>query len=102
MDYFEKLNCDMTIRNMAEGTKTQYQSTISDLAKFYSGKDLAMLTEDEVQRYIYWQTQMNFASSYVCSKVSALRFFFEKTLKRDLRRFIIPCPKKDKSLPVLL
>ncbi len=102
MDYLEKLVCDMTIRNLADGTITQYESTIKGLARFYCGKDLAMLTEDEVQRYIYYLTQMNFASGYVSSKVSALRFFFEKTLKRDLRRFIIPCPKKDKTLPCVL
>jgi site-specific recombinase XerD len=45
---------------------------------------------------------LDYAWSYISGTVSALRFFFEKTLGRDLRKFIIPCPKKNKKLPCVL
>ena len=34
--------------------------------------------------------------------VSGLRFFYENTLKKNLRKFIIPIPKRPKELPEIL
>jgi len=98
MDHIEKLICDMTIRNMADSTKTQYVYTVTSLAKYYSGKDLALLSEDEVQRYIYFLCKLH-KSSYVNTLVSGLRFFFESTLKRDLRKVHHSLPQEKQKTP---
>lgn len=102
MNHFkEKLIRDIAIRGMAAPTQNQYVRAVEGLSDFYQ-RDPDLLTDDEVQKYVYSLIKKDYSWGYINSIVSGLRFFFGKTLKRDLRKFTIPCPKKRKKLPEVL
>ena len=97
----QKMTRDMAIRGLKESTQMLYLLAIRTLYEFYQTSP-ALLSDDHVQRFIYSLTERDLAWGTINAYVAGLRFFYGKTLKQDLERFIIPCPKKRKKLPQIL
>ncbi len=89
-------------RNYSDSTARGYLSTVAAFAKHF-GKPPDQLGPDELRRYqAYLLKNRKLAVGTVIARVSALRFFFIRTLKRHEFRQDLPYPKKQQRLPTVL
>ena len=98
----EQFTKSMEIRRLSPRTITSYLNALNRLAAFCTCKALEILTDDEVQDHIYHLVGLKLSWSYINVQVSAYRFFYGITLRKNLRCFIIPCPKARRKLPLVM
>jgi len=89
----------MTVRGMKESTQKSYLNALNNLSKYYPGRSLESINDDEVQEFIYDRVKRKLSWPYINVHVSAFRFFYGKTLRKNLSQFVIPCPKMRKKMP---
>jgi integrase/recombinase XerD len=94
---------DMQIRNLTVGTQQVYVQQISLFARHFD-KSPELLGPEQIRAYqLYLTNEKELSTSSIIVAVSALRFLYKVTLKRDwLLDDVIPAPKKPKKLPVIL
>ena len=93
---------DMTVRNFAPNTQISYLQQVSLFARHFA-KPPEQLGPEEIRAYqIYLADQRKVAVGTRIVAVSALRFLYAVTLRRDWTVQLIPAPKKDHRLPVIL
>ena len=95
----DKFIKDLKVRGKASSTQKSYLNALERLENWYSPNKLEDLSDDEVQEFIYHLVQGKLAWSYINVHVSAFRFFYGISLRKNLRNFVIPCPKMRKTLP---
>lgn len=90
-------------RNYSPATTRGYILAVKQFAKYF-GKSPDLLGSEEVRRYqLYLLNEKKLAPATVEIRMSALRFFYRKTLKRrDLTFDDLPFPKRSKKLPTVL
>ena len=94
---------DMQIRNLSPHTQDSYVQQISQFARYF-GKSPAELLPEDIRTYqVYLTNEKRLASSSILIAVSAIRFLFKVTLKRewDLGE-VVPTCKKPQKLPTIL
>jgi len=93
---------DMRVRNFAPNTQESYLTQVSLFARHF-GKSPEQLGPEEIRAYqIYLAEERKVSVGTRIVAVSALRFFYAVTLQRDWTVQLIPTPKKDHRLPVIL
>jgi site-specific recombinase XerD len=93
---------DMTVRNFAPNTMVAYLKQVSLFARYF-GKSPEQLGPEQIRSYqIYLAKDRNVAVSSRTVAVSALRFLYAVTLKQDRVIEMIPAPKPEHRLPVIL
>src|SRR5262245_51123442 len=94
---------DMRIRNFTEQTQASYCQYVAQYARHFR-RSPDQLGPEDIRAYQYHlvQTRKLSASSLFVA-VSALRFLYGVTLKKDWPiETIIPTPKRETRLPVVL
>jgi site-specific recombinase XerD len=94
---------DMRIRNFTEATQTSYCQYVSQFARHFRQSPERLGPEDirTYQHHLVHERKLSTSSLFVA--VGALRFLYKVTLKRDWPiETIIPTPKRQTKLPVLL
>ena len=95
----QKLVRDLKIRGRSEATIKHYVRIVRDLAKFYH-RSPDQLSQEEVQDYLYHLLKdRHYAYSSANLAAHALKFFYHRTLGRHPYKFLIPVPKRPKTLP---
>ena len=93
---------DMTVRNFAPNTMLCYLKQVSYFAQYF-GKSPDRLGPEEIRSYqIYLAKERKVGISSRTVAVSALRFLYHVTLKQDRIIEMIPFPKQEYPLPVIL
>jgi integrase/recombinase XerD len=93
---------DMTVRNFAPNTQESYLHQV-DLFIRYFDKPPDRLGPEEIRSYqIYLAKERRAAVGTRSVAVSALRFLYRVTLQRDWSFDVIPAPKPETHLPVIL
>ena len=94
---------DMKIRNLALNTQDSYLRQVSQFARHF-GRSPELLGQEEIRSYqIYLTQEKKLAPGSVTIAVSALRFLYKVTLRREWNLDdVIPAPKTPKKLPVIL
>jgi site-specific recombinase XerD len=89
-------------RNYSEITTRKYLQVVTNFAKHF-GKSPDQLGPDQLRTYqAYLLKEHKLAVGTVANYVAALRFFFVKTLRRQLFRDFLPYPKRRDRLPTVL
>ena len=90
-------------RNYSPATARGYILADKQLAEYF-GKSPDLLGSEEVRRYqLHLLHEMKLAPATIQIRMSTLRFFYRKTLKRrDLTLGDLPLPKRSKKLPTVL
>jgi site-specific recombinase XerD len=98
----QRMTEDMQIRNFSPHTHATYIQQVSLFARHF-GQSPTVLGPDEIRAYqLYLTTEKQLAPSSITTAVSALRFLYHVTLKRDWAiEDVIPAPKKPQTLPVI-
>jgi integrase/recombinase XerD len=98
----DQMRMDLELKNLSPRTRSCYLTWMRSFAlHFHRSPD--ELGEQEIRDYLHYLIQEKKASqSGVSQAYSALKFFYETTLKRDWNGFRIPRVQKGKKLPVVL
>jgi len=94
---------DMQVRNLAVGTQQVYVQQVSLFAQHFH-KSPEVLGPEEIRTYqIYLTNEKKLTTNSIIVAVSALRFLYKITLKRNWSLDeVIPTPQKPQKLPVIL
>jgi site-specific recombinase XerD len=94
---------DMQVRNLALNTQTSYLRQVSLFARFFN-KSPELLGPEEIRGYqIYLTNDRELSPSSIIVTVSALRFLYNVSLKRNWNLAqVIPTAKKPQTLPVVM
>src|SRR5215831_8020319 len=94
---------DMQIRNLSPNTQASYVLQVSLFARHF-GKSLLELSPDDIRTYqIHLMNERKLAPQSILIAVSAIRFLYRVTLKRDwIIEEAIPTCKKPQKLPAIL
>ena len=94
---------DMQIRNLAVNTQKSYVQQVSLFAQYFQ-KSPESLGPEHIRAYqVYLTNEKKLSTGSITIAISALRFLYGVTLKKDWSfRDLIPAPKAPKKLPVIL
>jgi len=94
---------DMQIRNLAVNTQKSYVEQVSQFARYFQ-KSPELLGPEHIRAYqVYLTNEKKLSTGSITIAISALRFLYGVTLKKDWSfRDLIPAPKMPKRLPVIL
>src|SRR5437667_2920577 len=94
---------DMQIRNLAVNTQESYVRQVSLFAKYFQ-KSPELLGPEQIRAYqVYLTNEKKLSTGSIVIAISALRFLYRVTLKKDWSfADLIPAPKMPKRLPVIL
>ena len=94
---------DMQIRNLAVHTQDTYVIQVSMFARHFR-RSPELLGPEEIRTYqVFLTNEKKLATSSILIAISALRFLYKVTLKKDWTLAeIIPAPKKPQKLPIVL
>ena len=93
---------DMQLHGYSAKTQTAYLGAVRGLAGHYH-RTPEDITQDELRSYfLYLVKERGVARSTLTIHLSGIKFFFEKTLKREWLIFNLVRPKKRTKLPVVL
>jgi site-specific recombinase XerD len=94
---------NMQIRNLAVNTQEAYIQQVSLFARHFN-QSPERLGPEQIRAYqVYLMKEKKLATGSILIAVSALRFLYKVTLKRNWTfEDIIPAPKKPQILPVVL
>jgi len=98
----QRMRDDMRIRNLAPNTQKQYLISVAAFAKYF-GKSPDKLVPEDIRTYqIYLLEKKRLDPSSLNVTVSALRFLYCVTLRRDWDIKVIPYARRPRKLPVVL
>ena len=99
----QRMTEDMQVRNLSPHTQASYLQQVSLFARYFCASPNA-LTPEHIRAYqIYLTNEKKLATSSIHTAVSALRFLYRVTLKKEWAfEEDIPLPKKPQKLPVIL
>ena len=94
---------DMQIRNLAVNTQESYTQQVSRFAQYFQ-KSPELLGPEQIRAYqVYLTNEKKLSTGSIVIAISALRFLYRVTLKKDWSfADLIPAPKMPKKLPVIL
>ena len=93
---------DMQLHGYSAKTQTAYLGAVRGLAGHYH-RTPEDITQDELRSYfLYLVKERGVARGTLTIHLSGIKFFFEKTLKREWLIFNLVRPKKRTKLPVVL
>src|SRR6266481_2850603 len=94
---------DMQIRKLAVNTQESYVQQVSLFARYFN-QSPEQLGPEQIRAYqVYLTNERKLATGSILIAISALRFLYRVTLKKDWTfEDIIPAPKKPQTLPVVL
>src|SRR5450759_418632 len=93
---------DMRIRNFAPGTQQAYSKAVAAFARHFN-RSPEQLGPEEVRAYqVHLVQEIETGYGVLHTLVGGLRFFYRPTLGKDWRIDLIPFPRREKKLPVVL
>jgi len=94
---------DMQIRNLAVNTQESYTQQVFRFAQYFQ-KSPELLGPEQIRAYqVYLTNEKKLSTGSIVIAISALRFLYRVTLKKDWSfADFIPAPKVPKKLPIVL
>jgi integrase/recombinase XerD len=93
----------LKLKGYSESTVKTYLSEFYQLLKILGNYSVNQLNPDRVRSYIlYCVEKEQLSENLIHSRLNAIKFYFEKVLKRNRFMVEIPRPKKHKQLPKVI
>ena len=100
--FLDRFIQDMQLRNFSESTIRSYIYALKQLAAHFN-ESPELINEQEIKDYFLYNRNVKHWSRAVFSvSISAIKFFYEKTLQRKWYVFGLVRPPRHKSLPSIL
>jgi len=98
----ERMIDDMHLHRFSARTQASYVRAVEGLARYY-GRSPDLLSEEEIRRYfVHLTCKRKLARATVTIALCGIKFFYEKTLRRDWSLTGVPTPKREKKVPVVM
>ena len=99
-DYCEQL----ILKRYSNSTFLIYKDKIVRFLAYYDKKDPTEISEDDIKEYMLMLLETKKISySYQKQVISAIKFYYEKVLRREAKKYFFEMPRKRKqTLPVVL
>ena len=94
----------LILKRYSENTIVVYKEQIVRFFKFYSIEDPSDLTDENVRDYLlYLLTEKKISFSYQKQVICAIKFYFEKVLRRETKKYYFEIPRsEERKLPKVL
>ena len=93
---------DMQLRGFSDRTQDSYVRSMTGLVRRYN-RSPELITDEEIRSYfVHLTCERKLARPTVTIALCGIKFFYEKSLKRDWSVTGVPVPKREKRLPVIL
>lgn len=93
---------DMDLRGFSVKTQSSYVRAVCGLAAYFH-RPPDQLADEQIRRYfVHLKQERKLARPTITIALCGIKFFYEKTLKRDWSLTGIPTPKRERHLPVVL
>jgi len=94
----------LTVKRYSESTIVVYKDHILRFFNHFPQIDPSQLTDENVKEYIlFLLKEKRISFSYQKQAISAIKFYFEKILRRDTKKYYFEMPKgKEDKLPIVL
>jgi len=93
---------DMRLHRFATKTQASYVRAVEGLARYFK-RSPDQLSEQDIRKYfVHLTCERKLARATVTIALCGIKFFYEKTLRRDWSLTGVPTPKREKKLPVVL
>jgi site-specific recombinase XerD len=93
---------DMHLHRFSPKTQASYVRSVEGLTRYYM-RSPEGLSEEEIRKYfVHLTCERKLARPTVTIALCGIKFFYEKTLKRDWSLTGVPTPKREKKVPVVL
>lgn len=93
---------DMDMRGFSLRTQESYIRSVSDLQRYFKQSPEQLTYEQIRQYFVHLKVERKLARATVTIAMCGIKFFFEKTLKREWSLTGVPMPKRERKLPVVL
>jgi integrase/recombinase XerD len=98
----ERMIEDMTLRGLAPSTQRTYIQAVRDFAVYYH-KPPDQISDEELRRYFVYLTEERQLARNTCTGIlSAIKFLYTYTLKREWPLLDLVRPRRARTLPVIL
>lgn len=99
----QRMTEDMQIRNLSANTQASYVLQVSQFARHFSRSPTELSAEDVRTYQVYLMNEKKLSPSSITIAISAIRFLYKNTLKKDWNLDeAIPTCKKPLKLPTIL
>ena len=96
----EKFIQELKLKAYSPSTIITYRNEFLQLLQTIKNKPARELTADELRRYfVYCYEKLRLKENTLHSRINAVKFYYEKVLKREKFFWEIPRPKKAQQLP---
>jgi integrase/recombinase XerD len=93
---------DLQLRGLSAKTQDAYIRAVQQLAEHYR-RSPDLITEEELRLYfLYLKNDKHASRSAFTIALSGLKFFYQRTLRREWATLDLPRPTREKKLPVVL
>jgi integrase/recombinase XerD len=87
----------------SENTKKVYVSLFGNFVNYFADTSLEEITDDQVNRYMqHLLVRKKIATSTQNQVINAIKFYYEKVLKRERKVYALERPLKETKLPKVL
>ncbi len=98
-EYLELLNQ----KRYSLNTVHAYVSSFKRFVLFFKGKDISLLSDEEVKKYlVHLVDREKVSPASQKQAINAIKFYYEKVLRRPVKHYMYSRPKREKKLPVIL
>ncbi len=98
----ERMIDDMQLHRFSQRTQQSYVRSMEGLTRYFM-RSPDRLSEEEIRKYfVHLTCERKLARPTVTIALCGIKFFYEKTLKRDWSLTGVPTPKREKKVPVVL
>ena len=98
----ERMINDMQLHSFSQRTQQSYMRSVEGLTRYFMRSPDQLSEEDLRQYFVHLTCERKLARPTVTIALSGIKFFYEKTLKRDWSLTGVPTPKREKKVPVVL
>ncbi len=90
-------------KRYSSNTKRAYTSSFERFASFYKDKNVSTLSDEDVDRYLtYLVSGCKVSPAIQKQAINAIKFYYEKVLRRPVEHHLYKRPKREKKLPAIL
>ena len=90
------------MHGFAERTQKSYMQAVRQLAEYYN-KPPDQISEEELRQYfLYLKNVKNASRSTITLALCGIKFFYERTMRRQWATLALVRPQREKKLPVVL
>ncbi|MDA3939765.1 MAG: site-specific integrase [Spirochaetia bacterium] len=94
---------ELNLRRYSKNTKRAYLSSFKKFIDFYNNKTVSTLSDKDVNQYITYLVEDKKVSPAIQKQaINAIKFYFEKVLKRPVIHDLYKRPRNEKRLPAIL